>query len=160
MKTNIKELQEWVTKPHQERTVLSIIGFGGAGKTTIATALYRKVSNEFDCRALVTVSQNYDEDAVLRSILNQVMPQDRNQEQLGSEAASFEKNLVTRIGSKLKRPLSLNQSDRQGNDVSSGTKQIKIKTTGRDQLVKDLKQHLDEKRYILKLLHCFFVNPL
>ncbi|XP_066305854.1 disease resistance protein Pik-2-like isoform X2 [Miscanthus floridulus] len=147
---NIKELQEWVTKPHPERTVLSIIGFGGVGKTTIATALYRRVSNEFDCRALVTVSQNYDEDAVLSSILNQVMPQDRNQEQRGSEAASFEKNLVIHITSKLKRAVSLDQGDRkQGNDGSSGTKQIKIKTTGRDQLVKELKQHLDEKRYLL-----------
>lgn len=154
MMTNIKELQEWVTKPLQERTVLSIVGFGGVGKTTIATALYRNVSNEFDCRALVTVSQNYDEDAVLRSILNQVMPQDRNQEQREGEAASFEKNLVTHIGSKLKRAVSLDHGNRQqGNDGSSGSKQVKIKTMDRDKLVKDLKQHLDEKRYTFNLFN-------
>lgn len=44
-----------------------------------ATALYRKVSNKFDCRAFVNVSQNYDQEAVLRSILKQVMPQDKDQ---------------------------------------------------------------------------------
>ncbi|CAO2150411.1 unnamed protein product [Urochloa humidicola] len=54
---DMKELEMWVARPDEEQAVLSIIGFGGVGKTTIATALYRKVSNKFDCRAWVNVSQ-------------------------------------------------------------------------------------------------------
>ncbi|CAL4990944.1 unnamed protein product [Urochloa decumbens] len=53
---DMKMLEEWVDVdgPDKEHGVLSIIGFGGVGKTTIATALYRKVSNKFDCRATGT----------------------------------------------------------------------------------------------------------
>lgn len=70
MDVEMKKLEDWLTK-HDETTselaVLSIVGFGGVGKTTMATALYRKVRNVFDCQASVTVSQNYDEDTEVRS---------------------------------------------------------------------------------------------
>jgi hypothetical protein len=55
--TDMENLEKWVNKPHAGRAVLSIVGFGGVGKTTIATALYRKVSNIFDCRAFVTLPE-------------------------------------------------------------------------------------------------------
>ncbi|OEL19135.1 hypothetical protein BAE44_0019847 [Dichanthelium oligosanthes] len=50
MMTDIENLEKWVDKlDNKERAVLSIVGFRGVGKTTIARALYRKVSNKFDC---------------------------------------------------------------------------------------------------------------
>uniref|UniRef100_A0ACD5WA62 Uncharacterized protein n=1 Tax=Avena sativa TaxID=4498 RepID=A0ACD5WA62_AVESA len=93
---DMKRLRGWLTKhsgSEKHRSALSLVGFGGVGKTTIATALYREFRNEFDCRASVTVSQNYDEDEVLRDILRQIKtadilsqinPQDREQELQGS----------------------------------------------------------------------------
>ncbi|CAN6226795.1 unnamed protein product [Urochloa humidicola] len=151
MMTDMENLEKWVNKPDEERAVLSIVGFGGVGKTTIATALYRKVSNIFDCRASVTVSQNYDQDAVLRSILNQVMPQDRGHEQHCSGTESLEeKKLAAQIRSTLKRAVSLTKVNSQRiNDRSFDTKQIKPETMDHDQLVEELKRRLAEKRYLL-----------
>ncbi|KAL6653814.1 hypothetical protein ACP70R_008738 [Stipagrostis hirtigluma subsp. patula] len=152
MEAHIEKLEKWVNQPVKERAVLSIVGFGGVGKTTIARALYRNVGNEFECRASVTVSQNFDEVVVLRSILNQVMPQDTDQEQQGSMTKSSEtKNLAAQIGTTLKRvgPL-IRGSWKQGNDGSSDAKQINnIETMGRDELASGLRKHLTRKRYLL-----------
>ncbi|KAL6653815.1 hypothetical protein ACP70R_008739 [Stipagrostis hirtigluma subsp. patula] len=152
VKTDMETLEKWLTKHDGVRAVLSIVGFGGVGKTTIATALYRNFRNEFDCRALVTVSQNFDEVAVFRSILNQVMPQDADQELQGSRTKISEKsNLAAQIASTWKRPGPLIRGHRQqGKDGSSDVKQInKIQIMNRDQLVEELKKHLTEKRYLL-----------
>ncbi|KAJ1255437.1 hypothetical protein BS78_K218900 [Paspalum vaginatum] len=73
--TDTPDLEGWVADKTQETGVLSIVGFGGVGKTTIALALYKKFGPEFQCRAMVTVSQNSDPEAVLTSILSQVKPQ-------------------------------------------------------------------------------------
>ncbi|CAL4990935.1 unnamed protein product [Urochloa decumbens] len=148
MMTDMENLEKRVNKLDGERAVLSIVGFGGVGKTTIATALYRKVSNIFDCRASVTVSQNYDQDAVLRSILNQVMPQDRGHEQhCGGTESLEDKKLAAQIRSTLKRAVSLTKVNSQRiNDRSLDTKQIKPETMDHDQLVEELKRRLAEKR--------------
>jgi hypothetical protein len=148
---DMKKLEEWVTKPDaKERAVLSIVGFGGVGKTTIATALYRKVMNAFECRASVTVSQNYDQDAVMRSILNQVMSQHTDSKQQGSSTViSEEKKLAAQIRKKLKQFLPPIQSHRQqGNvDRSSPVKPNRIETMDHDQLAHELRKQLQTKRY-------------
>jgi hypothetical protein len=121
MKADMKNLEDWLTKSdkmsYEEQAVLSIVGFGGVGKTTIAMALYQNVRDKFDYRASVTVSQNYDQDAVLTMILKQVKPQENNHK-------------------------------KQGNTGSSDVKQIKTETMDHDELVKELKHHLAEKRYL------------
>lgn len=52
----------------------------------MATELYRKFRDQFDCRAMVTVSQGSDLEAILTSIKNQVMPQSDDQKQQGSSS--------------------------------------------------------------------------
>jgi len=135
MVANMKKLEDWVKSPVKERAVASIVGFGGVGKTTIAMAIYRKVMNEFDCRASVTVSQNYDQGAVLGDILKQIQtPQDG-----GASGAP----------ASMKRAQSMNRAmQRNGdNDGSSNVKQGEAK--GHKKLEDAIKTILDKKRYII-----------
>lgn len=151
MKTVMEELEVWLTNPQAEngQAVLSIVGFGGVGKTTIATALYRKVSEKFQCRASVAVSQNYDQGKVLNSILSQVS----NQEQGSSTTISEKKNLTSGAKSMLKTALSLLRGNcicQPENDGNPDNTPIRLQeTTDDDQNPRKLEQLLAEKSYIL-----------
>jgi len=52
--------------------VVSIVGCGGLGKTTVANQVYRNIADQFDCHAFVSLSQNPDMVMIFRSILLQV----------------------------------------------------------------------------------------
>ncbi|KAF8715970.1 hypothetical protein HU200_026936 [Digitaria exilis] len=90
---DMEELEKWVTGPGQGGTtsVLSIVGFGGVGKTTIATALYHKFRDQFEHRAIVTVSQSSDIEGILSKILSQVKPHssDDNHQHVSSPKKSL-----------------------------------------------------------------------
>ncbi|XP_062201837.1 disease resistance protein RGA5-like isoform X2 [Phragmites australis] len=65
----IKLMDEEVAR---QLKVLSIVGFGGLGKTTLANDIYRKLEGQFQCRAFVSVSQKPNIRKILRTILSQV----------------------------------------------------------------------------------------
>nr|XP_009411155.1 PREDICTED: probable disease resistance RPP8-like protein 2 [Musa acuminata subsp. malaccensis] len=63
------------------RAVISIVGMGGSGKTTLAKKVYNSqaVKDHFQCRAWIVVSQSYTATALLTNIMKQTMNIDNSQ---------------------------------------------------------------------------------
>ncbi|CAL5007619.1 unnamed protein product [Urochloa decumbens] len=59
--------------PVQELRVVSIVGFGGLGKTTLANEVYGKLGESFACKAFVSVSQRPDMMVLLKSLVTQIL---------------------------------------------------------------------------------------
>ncbi|AES70488.1 LRR and NB-ARC domain disease resistance protein [Medicago truncatula] len=72
-----KRLIEWMVKGREERTVLSVVGMGGQGKTTLAKKVFdsKDIMGHFDCRVWITVSQSYNSEGLLRDMLLKVCKQ-------------------------------------------------------------------------------------
>ncbi|XP_051210651.1 disease resistance protein RGA5 [Lolium perenne] len=73
------ELVKWLNEKEGEslRSV-SIVGYGGLGKTTLATQIRANLGAgaTFECGAFVSISRKPDMKAILRSILSQITKQD------------------------------------------------------------------------------------
>ncbi|KAG4377310.1 hypothetical protein GLYMA_18G082300v4 [Glycine max] len=65
-------LKNWLTKGREKRTVISVVGIPGVGKTTLAKQVYDQVRNNFECHALITVSQSYSAEGLLRRLLDEL----------------------------------------------------------------------------------------
>ncbi|WVZ83475.1 hypothetical protein U9M48_030617 [Paspalum notatum var. saurae] len=63
-----EELVKWLINTHQQLMVVSIVGFGGLGKTTLAKEVYHNIKEQFKCVAFVSVSQRPDMTRLLNSI--------------------------------------------------------------------------------------------
>uniref|UniRef100_A0ACD6A7Z8 Uncharacterized protein n=1 Tax=Avena sativa TaxID=4498 RepID=A0ACD6A7Z8_AVESA len=69
--------QEIICESRQQQTkLISIVGFGGLGKTTLASQVYKELREQYDCHAFVSVSRNPDIVKVLGMILSQVSCRD------------------------------------------------------------------------------------
>ena len=63
-----KDLLCWLTDTHENLKVVSIVGFGGLGKTTLAKQVYDEIGGQFSCKAFVSVSQRPDMTRLLRGL--------------------------------------------------------------------------------------------
>ncbi|CAL4991213.1 unnamed protein product [Urochloa decumbens] len=55
--------------PIKQGNIISIVGFGGLGKTTLANAVYKRIGAQFDCSAFVSVSQTPDLKKLYKGLL-------------------------------------------------------------------------------------------
>nr|XP_048326684.1 disease resistance RPP8-like protein 3 [Ziziphus jujuba var. spinosa] len=65
LKCSTSALTEELTKEEDRLCVVSVVGMGGLGKTTLAKKVFKCVKQKFDCSAWVFISQQY----VLRDVL-------------------------------------------------------------------------------------------
>lgn len=68
----------------QQPKVVSIVGIGGIGKTTLANRVYEELKNRFQCRAFLSVSRNPDMVKILRTILSKVTGRSYYKTEVGS----------------------------------------------------------------------------
>jgi Holliday junction resolvasome RuvABC ATP-dependent DNA helicase subunit len=72
------ELVKWLKKEGESLRFVSIVGYGGLGKTTLATQIQANLGAgaTFVCGAFVSISRKPDMKAILKSILSQISKQD------------------------------------------------------------------------------------
>jgi disease resistance protein RPM1 len=97
---DMPDLESWMMAYDENRKVpgvLSLVGFGGVGKTTMAMALYRKLGPQFDRRAMVTVSQSPDIVMVLTNILSQVKGNRQGKGDMGTTLEKETQSVLSRV---------------------------------------------------------------
>lgn len=68
----VKRLMEGDEASKQQLRIISIVGFGGIGKTTLANTVYQKLRGQFDCGAFVSVSLNPVLGNIFKNMLQQL----------------------------------------------------------------------------------------
>uniref|UniRef100_A0A0E0AUZ8 Rx N-terminal domain-containing protein n=1 Tax=Oryza glumipatula TaxID=40148 RepID=A0A0E0AUZ8_9ORYZ len=76
IESSVEKIGEWLTDGDKLTRVVSIVGPGGVGKTTLARKLYNDTGGQFDCRAFVQTSRRYDTITVLKSMVSQLQLQE------------------------------------------------------------------------------------
>lgn len=58
--------------------VISVLGMGGVGKTTLVTTVYERQKENFDLQVWLTVSQSYSVESLLRNLLEMIRTQEQH----------------------------------------------------------------------------------
>jgi ATPase subunit of ABC transporter with duplicated ATPase domains len=74
----IRILMECNAVPKQQDKMVSIVGFGGLGKTTLANVVYEKLRAQFECSAFVSVSQTPDLEKLLKHMFYKLVGRESN----------------------------------------------------------------------------------
>ncbi|KAF6981588.1 hypothetical protein CFC21_000049 [Triticum aestivum] len=90
----IKKLCDCNERSKDRLRTMSIVGFGGLGKTTLAKAMYDKIKAQFDSVAFVSVSRNPDMAKVFKKVLYEL---DKSKYATINEAARDNEQLIDEL---------------------------------------------------------------
>lgn len=73
MEESTEQMLGWLLEDEERRAIISIVGMGGLGKTTMVTRMYndQRIKGHFDCCAWISVSQTYGINELLRSMVKE-----------------------------------------------------------------------------------------
>ncbi|XP_020188958.1 disease resistance protein RGA5 [Aegilops tauschii subsp. strangulata] len=74
----------------QPLKIVSVVGSGGMGKTTLVNRVYQELKGQFECQAFLSVSRNPDLMNIMRTILSRVS----NQDYASTEAGSIQQVII------------------------------------------------------------------
>ncbi|CAL4980809.1 unnamed protein product [Urochloa decumbens] len=89
----IKRLMEG-SETSKQQVIVSIVGFGGLGKTTLANLVYEKIKGQFHCGAFVYVSHDPNMDNIFKNMLYQL---DGDKYKYINQATWSEEQLISEI---------------------------------------------------------------
>ncbi|KAK7333407.1 hypothetical protein VNO80_30176 [Phaseolus coccineus] len=67
-----EELRRWLKEGGEERTVITVVGIPGVGKTTLTKHVFDKVHDDFVYHAVIRVSQRYTVEGLLRDMIRKL----------------------------------------------------------------------------------------
>ncbi|KAI4989492.1 hypothetical protein ZWY2020_036809 [Hordeum vulgare] len=72
---HVNNLEAWLGRDGEQRLkVVTVVGSGGIGKSTLVKELYRRMKGQFECRAFVRTSRKPNIRRLLINMLSQVRP--------------------------------------------------------------------------------------
>uniref|UniRef100_A0A0E0RFT9 Uncharacterized protein n=1 Tax=Oryza rufipogon TaxID=4529 RepID=A0A0E0RFT9_ORYRU len=91
-----EKIIKWLEKDESRKLkIVSIVGFGGLGKTTLANQVYHKIKGQFDCSSFVPISRNPNTTKILADMLKELgsdVDTSDDQRQLISKLRTFLKH--------------------------------------------------------------------
>jgi disease resistance protein RPM1 len=96
---NRRKLTGWLYSNEPHGTVITVSGMGGLGKTTLVKNVYDREKGNFPNHAWIVVSQTYDVEELLRTLLMKVAYREQ------SPAANMNKMDVYELTDKIKKML-------------------------------------------------------
>ncbi|XP_052138077.1 disease resistance protein RGA5-like [Oryza glaberrima] len=91
-----EKIIEWLEKDESRKLkIVSIVGFGGLGKTTLANQVYHNIKGQFDCSSFVPISRNPNTTKILADMLKELgsdVDTSYDQRQLISKLRTFLKH--------------------------------------------------------------------
>ncbi|KAJ7949800.1 Disease resistance protein [Quillaja saponaria] len=91
-----EKLHGWLLSGERQRTVISIWGMGGSGKTTlVANAFYNQnIKHHFHCCAWITVSQTYGLEDILRAMIKEFCKSMKEEKKLSEDLSNMTYRLL------------------------------------------------------------------
>ncbi|KAG4923888.1 hypothetical protein JHK87_049428 [Glycine soja] len=96
-------LEKWLKEGRKKRTVISVVGMGGLGKTTLAKKVFDKVRTHFTLHAWITVSQSYTIEGLLRDMLLKFVEEEKRVDHSQSDYSTMDKkSLIDQVRNQLR----------------------------------------------------------